>query len=194
LDNVRISVKKIGAVYNHILNEKALYVAMLVAILFSSVEFLVYMSLLCNNNFSIKTMVVSHNYLLFLKPWMLVHFLITFALNTAALSLLYFKAESKSFREMFSVQYVNKFQIRIVDLILSLVFMIVSIIFKGIQFATGFLPIDIFVDTFLLVWLLYFHLSQLSSANCTPSKSSAQTEKSSFKDKPMGALSSFGNA
>ena len=46
---------------------------------------------------------------------------------------------------MFLVQYVNKFQIRIVDLIVSMIFMIVSIIFKGIQFATGFFPIDVFV-------------------------------------------------
>jgi len=49
-----ISVKKISAVYSWALNEKVLYVAMLVAILFSCVEFLVYIVVLPHNSFAIK--------------------------------------------------------------------------------------------------------------------------------------------
>jgi len=161
IDNI-ISIKKIGAVYSHILSDKLLYVAMSVITLFSSVEFVVYLVVLSDNSFLTKKMVASSEYLLFLKPWMLVHFFITFALNTASLSILYFGAEIKSLKQMFQVQYVNTFQIRIVDLLISVIFMSISIVCKGIQFSTGFLPIDIFVDSFLLVWLLHIHLSQLS--------------------------------
>jgi len=185
-DNV-ISIKKIGAVFSHTLQINILYIGMLIAFLFSSVEFLVYMSLLSNNSFSIKTLVVSHDYLLFLKPWLLVHFVITFALNTTALSFLYFRAENKSFKNMFLVQYVNKFQIRVVDLIVSVIFMVVSIIFKGIQFGTGFLPIDIFVDSFLLVWLLYIHLTQLSSQNRSGDSAHGEKTSSNFRDKAISA-------
>jgi len=166
IDNV-ISIKKIGAVYSQSITGKLLNTAMIVVILFSSVEFLVYMTVLSNYGFNIQKMVISQEYLLFLKPWMLVHFVITFALNIAALSLLYTRAECKSLKGLFLVQYVNKFQIRIVDLLISLLFVSISIIFKSIQFATGFLPIDVFVDTFLLVWLLYIHLTQLSFQNGT---------------------------
>jgi len=177
-----ISIKKIGAVYNQIFTPKVLYFIMPLIILFSSVEFITYMAILSKNNFNLKSVVISQDYLFFLKPWLLVHFVITFALNTASLSSLYFRAENKSFKNIFLVQYVNKFQIRVVDLIVSMIFMIVSIIFKGIQFATGFFPIDVFVDTFLLVWLLYIHLSQLSFTNGIGD--SGQGEKnSSARDK-----------
>jgi len=65
--------------------------------------------------------------------------------------------------------------------------MIISIIFKGIQFATGFLPIDIFVDSFLLVWLLYIHLTQLSSQNRSGESAHGEKSNSNFRDKPVSA-------
>jgi len=192
-DNI-ISILKIKAVYNHAIGIKLLYLLVIVGVLFSSVEFFLYIVLLTDNRFMIKSLVVSQKYLLVIKPWMLVHFVITAALNTTALTILYIHAQNKSFKHFFSIQYIDKFQVRVIDLVISVLFMILSITFKGIQFSTGFLPIDVFFDTFLLVWLLHVHLSQLA---CTKNTNTITTttigDNSDYKDTPIALRPAFHN-
>ena len=148
-----ISFKKISVLYCNIFNPK---IVVAIFVLFcGAIEVMLNLIVIGKYNF-----VVEYSYSI--RPRMLVHFMITFFLNIISFLALYRAAESKSLRSLFFVQNVNRFQIRLIDIFVSILLMTISITFKSIQIATGFLFIDVYLDTFLLVWLLYVHLSQVS--------------------------------
>jgi len=65
---------------------------------------------------------------------------------------------------------------------------------KAIQLATGWLPLDVYVDILLLNWLLYAHLYQLSDKNSVISYQKPMTATSDPKDMSNEIVYSAENA
>jgi len=183
-----ISVKKIGAVYSKTFTPNKINAALIFVIMFSFIEFIIYLHVMIVTNWNAITMTKAYEYAYGVKPWMMTHFVVTSAISTLSFLVLYNAAEIKSFKAMFEIQYVNKFQISVFDIFISLFLMAISITIKAIQLATGWLPLDVYVDTLLLNWLLYVHLYQLSDKNSTTSSQKPTTATSDSKGKPNGIV------